>query len=347
MSERKIFLLTVCSVAAAVLLIGSVSYVVNGWVMKSDRLVSNMDARKYNSVIIKRFKFDSAIVGSSLSQGFKCSEFDKVWGGYSQKLTFSGANPAEIDFLVDKIAGKQKIRRIMIDILIPYWGGKADLKEIPVGLYGEEAEIERFKNSFSINAVVEAYGNISGFLQGKMKFTDRDSLYDWNRKRKCGEKFLAENLLYGTEKGYEITEENAGKTLENVREFLVPMLKRHKECEFILFFPPPSVLFYRNTELKAYCSLKSKVADMLLELPNVKLFCFETAFDVMGNCDNYKDLTHYSGKVNSWILECMKNNKFRLTAENKAERLALFCKYTGSYDFRKTLACLEKKYGRK
>ncbi|MEH2957608.1 hypothetical protein [Candidatus Merdisoma sp. JLR.KK006] len=53
--------------------------------------------RYQNDGIVKHFKYDAIITGSSMTQNFKTSEFDELFGVNSIKVSFSGGSYKEVN----------------------------------------------------------------------------------------------------------------------------------------------------------------------------------------------------------------------------------------------------------
>ena len=345
MSERKCFILTLAIIIAAILLAAAFSFCVSGVRENSDRLFSLTDGRTYNSLIIRKFPFDSVILGSSMSQGFKCSEFDAAFGGQSMKLCAAGANFAEVKEILDFAVKHKKIKRAMLDTPVAFFGRDLTLDSFPLEYYQENNDMVRLKKSFSINAFIDEFDFFWDYLRGKVKYTTRDELYDWNRRRSCSESLLAQDVLYSSGKNYlkdDIAYKNAIVKAENV---ILPIFRKYSDIEFILFFPPYSMMYYQDKDHDKYLALKKKITELLLSCPNVKLYDFETAFPVMKNLNNYKDRTHYSGVINSWMISQMKDGNYRVTVQNKDKFSADFRECLKSYDFQKEYDRLKSTYG--
>ena len=347
MSERKIFFISLAAIILLVLVFASFSFWMSYAKISSKQLYSNQSAREYNSIVINNFDFDSLILGSSMSQGFKCSVFDAAYGGKSIKLTCSGSNFAEVKFFTDYTVRKKKIKRIMLDAPVTFLPWEQTLKDIPMEYYQDNMKILFFKKSFSINAVVNAFSDLKSKITGKTKYISRDDLYDWNLGRKCGEKYFAQRLLYDKRTEFNIDQKFAEKSKATVREFLYPMFNSCPETEFIVFYPPFSMMYYRLLDRREYIKLKAEITDMLLEMKNVRIFDFETAFHITENFENYRDTSHYSGKINSWMIGQMAQGNYQLTRDNKQQSFDKLLKRFEEYDFDKEYSRIEAKYGKK
>ena len=102
----------------------------------------------------------------------------------------------------------------------------------------------------------------------------------------------------------------------NIEKFLIPLVKNHPDTKFYFFLPPFTLFAYDN---KDFIAVRKIVFDRLADIPNVELYDFQGAAEVVLNPDNYCDLTHYSEKISSWILEQIKAGNYRVTPKNRLE----------------------------
>lgn len=63
------------------------------------------------------------------------------------------------------------------------------------------------------------------------------------------------------------------------------------------------------------------LTEKLIPYDNVKLFAFWNNYEMIINLDNYRDISHYSTDVNSWILQWMaeEDERYLLTKDNYQE----------------------------
>ena len=111
MQERTQFFVTV----AAILLLLSCCVLLHFYnqdLYRTGKIVLQ-DEREFNAVIGRHFKFDSVRLGTSMSENFKCSEFDKITGGYSQKMTVSGGHISEIAFTAEYAIKYNQVKYVL------------------------------------------------------------------------------------------------------------------------------------------------------------------------------------------------------------------------------------------
>ena len=72
---------------------------------------------------------------------------------------------------------------------------------------------------------------------------------------------------------------------------------------------------------------------MMVEYDNIHLFSFFDMEDLICNLDHYKDTLHYSGEINSQMLQWMKNEEHRLIKENYASHWDAMLEFYGSDNY--------------
>ena len=138
MSEKKIFLLSMTLFLLLLAAIALPTYVVLNHKTTFKGLLSSVPEREYNAIIAKTQDYNAAILGSSMSECFKCSELDKVMKCNSLKLTINGCNFAEAGFMADYAAKYKKLDVIMMDyhllMFAPNFNisSEHDLKNMPM-----------------------------------------------------------------------------------------------------------------------------------------------------------------------------------------------------------------------
>ena len=101
---------------------------------------------------------------------------------------------------------------------------------------------------------------------------------------------------------------------KNVDVNLVPIVKNHPETTFYIFYPPYSILTFKDMAkqdwLKTTQLFKQYVFSQLQHYPNVKIYDFQASKEVTCDLDNYRDMTHYHQRINTWMLQQMKDEQY-------------------------------------
>ena len=351
MSEKKIFLLSMTLFLLLLAAIALPTYVILNHKTTFKGLLSSVPEREYNAIIAKTQDYNAVILGSSMSECFKCSELDEVMKCNSLKLTINGCNFAEAGFMADYAAKYRKLDLVMLDFHILMFApnfnisSEHDLKNMPMEHYGDNAHLIPLKKAFSITGIAEAAGFVKDYKKGRVKSISRDELYDWSKKRSWGEKYFARDVLYNPTPDMVIDDLFLERTRNNISKHLIPMFKQYPDTKFILFFPPNSMMQYRKIEPASFIKLKGMTIDMLLPYKNVFLYDFQAAFHITENFNNYKDREHYSPQICSWLIHELGKKDYLLTAENKDDFLHKQLVRLKKYDFPKEFNRLKKQNG--
>ena len=103
-------------------------------------------------------------------------------------------------------------------------------------------------------------------------------------------------------------------TQQNIRKHLLDHIRKNPGIKFDIFLPPYSVYYWsllkQSNILEQHLELRTGLAAELRRLPNVRLHDMQTEKSVTADFENYRDITHYSGKICTWILEAIQSGKY-------------------------------------
>jgi len=61
---------------------------------------------------------------------------------------------------------------------------------------------------------------------------------------------------------------------------------------------------------------KKHIFNMMSKYNNVKIYDFQIAKNITYDLNNYKDITHYHQKINTWMLEQIHDNNYLVNKNN-------------------------------
>ncbi|MBQ8039728.1 MAG: hypothetical protein IJ274_07680, partial [Lachnospiraceae bacterium] len=103
------------------------------------------------------------------------------------------------------------------------------------------------------------------------------------------------------------------------------------------YFSPYSIYCFdywmQTGQLEKQLMAEKYYIEKLLEYENIHVFSFFTEYDTICNLDNYKDIAHHSGEINTQILNWMKEGKNELTRDNYEEYCQEEWKFYMNYDY--------------
>jgi hypothetical protein len=289
------------------------------------------EQRYKNPGFAKRFDYNSIIIGSSMTENFLISESSKIMTN-PIKLCISGGTAHEIFLTLNTAFETNKnIDTVMIGLDIYAITGKVDRlrhgdESMPLFLYDKNyfndylylLSLDTLKNSGKaiIQPIIKKDDILSNY----------ENMYQWQHlvENQFGkDKVLAQLKNQKTDKNFNAKDYKFEKLKTSFDFNLLSVIKKHPEANFIIFYPPYSVIAYqdwKNKKILADILLFKKYAFAELnKLSNAKLYDFQSAKAVTHNLDNYKDYSHYHQKINTWMIDKIKHNEYRVTEKNVDE----------------------------
>jgi hypothetical protein len=161
---------------------------------------------------------------------------------------------------------------------------------------------------------------VDSFVLSKpSRMFDFNRMYEWQYKLTEGD-FNKQDRIdewkekYGFNPDYTKSEYTFKAMKENIDINLVPVIQNHPETMFYIFYPPYSILAFKDMQNKGWLNtveqFKRYVFLELAHYPNVKLYDFQASRKVTCNLDNYKDLLHYHQRINTWMLQQMRDENY-------------------------------------
>ncbi len=295
------------------------------------------DGRYQNDGIVKHFDYDGLITGSSMTRNFKTTEFDALFQVHSVKVPFLGGTFREVNENLERaIEANQNIRYVIRSVDCSMLENDADelfSEELPTYLYDRNPWND-VKYLFNLSTFMEGtvYDGLLWTLTGK-KTTTFDEYMAGGSEVKFGKQHILEDYERPGKDDYEPLQLNC----ESLEQNMIEVAKKNPQIEFYYFFPPYSILWFdslvQKGQLEEELDMQKQATEMMLACNNIHLFGFFDAYDITENLDLYSDIAHYSGEVNSWIMENMKENCHRLTNENYEEYYQAIQEHYGQYDY--------------
>lgn len=311
--------------------------------------------RMVNNGIMRHFDFDAYITGTSMTNGFKASEFDELFGVHSVKVPFAGASYKEIND--NQRLGYQYNDSIRIVIRGLDYNRVLDATdemryvEYPTYLYDDNPfnDVAYLWNRDTLLYIsLDALYTLRGKGGGMTTFDDYSNDINSSsfgieevRKSVSGGKENADmteqNADLQEEETTYLTEEDIENTRENVRQNVTALAGEHPETDFYYFFTPYSIFYWNglseNGTIDKQIDAERIAIEMILEQPNIHLFSFNNRTDITTNLDNYKDAGHYGEWINSEMLHMMKDGEGLLTKENYEAYLRQEREFYNAFDY--------------
>ncbi len=298
--------------------------------------------RYQNYGIAKNFEYNAIIAGTSMTENFKTSEFDRLFGVKSVKLPFSGGSHLEInDELKFAFDHHDNITCVIRGLDLFKAFDTKDSRDYPADSYPTFLYDDKLINDvhYLFNRSI-FFKDTAEILIGASKADTFDTYANWNSFYPLGPSGIRNNYTrtavvptYNSD----ITEKEYEDIYGNITENVLKLAENHPETTFYIFISPYSIYFwdYVNElgEIDRFLKVERYLLSLLTGHENIRVFSFFGETETISDPYNYKDIGHYGEKVNSLILEWIKEGRDELTAETYEEYCDWEWDYFHSYDY--------------
>lgn len=302
--------------------------------------------RSQNDGISKHFDYDALITGTSMTENFRTSEADEIFGCNSIKVPYSGGSYMEVnDNIVNALDANKDLRLVircldMGKFLEPYDYMRTDLGKYPTYLYDSNPfnDVEYLLNRDVIFGRVYQMtldNDQEGFKPGITTFDDYSR---WQSSFAFGINAVCPNGVTVTEtEQNHLTEEEKVVIKRNVDLNVTRVAVEHPDVDFYYFYSPYSVLTWNEwrTGGMLYKMLEAEtyITELIVQYKNIHLFSFNNRTDITTNLNNYKDATHYACWINTLILKWMHDGQYQLTEDNYQDYLEREWDFYTTFDY--------------
>lgn len=281
--------------------------------------------------ILKNFKYDAVIIGTSMTENFKSSEFDNLWQCNSVKVPLPGATYKEIgDNLKRAFTGNENIKYVFCSLDRQWLLASKDHMLYQEELYPTYLYDNNIWNDvkYILNKTVILKNDLATLRYTKdgHETTSFDDYSNWSDLYQYGKDAVLGSYDRQSQKmEKQMTKELKQQVRESINQNITTIARNNPDTVFYYFMTPYSVLWWdsllRDGTFEQNIAAEKVAIEELLQCKNIKLFSFANNFALITNLDHYKDTSHYSGEVNSQIARWMKTNEYRINKGNYIEYL--------------------------
>ncbi len=272
--------------------------------------------------------YDSVILGSSMTVNFQTTWFKELMGLNTIKLSYSGAFPKDqanimdIIFQSDNNKGDKRIKKVFLGVdVITYTGGVDETKyPVPEYLY-DDNYLNDIKYILNKDVVLN-------YILRPMADPDPTDLSDvyasWWTEEYYSEQWVLHNYISSKQVDKETLPDAYLASVEkNLAENICPYIEANQETEFIIFFPPYSILFWndvlKENHLDATIEEYRYITNRMNAYENVTVYFFPDQEEIICDLNNYADYSHYHPRFNRYMAECFANGVNLVAKEEEGE----------------------------
>ena len=266
--------------------------------------------------LFRHEKFDSVLIGSSMAQNFDISEINRILETRCIKATSAGLPSETLSVYIEKAIEHKGSNLKRMFICLDFWAFSKDnfrLHDNYKYLYSDTLFApEYFFSPDTFDAVFNAIlTNIAYPVDATARHeADRNKMFANKPRVKYGKKIFFRSL----KRDIDNIPVPGANVCQNLQTHLLDHIRRNPQIQFDIFLPPYSVYYWcllsHKKTLEQNLYFRTYLAEELKKLPNVRLHDLQTETSVTENFENYKDITHYSRSINTWILEAIRSGKY-------------------------------------
>lgn len=270
---------------------------------------------------VRNFSYDTVILGSSVAENFDSEYIDGQYDADTIKIIRASGSVADLLYYMESAHEGNEIKRVFwcLDIFAMTSSTKVTVCDVEgleylhtpepfddiTYLYNKDILMEEIPLSLAYSAMdVNTGGNV----------------YNWAAEKD----FSATGAMRAYQKPEEVVSTvdytKELKYLQENLEMVVAEIEAHPETEYIIIFPPYSMMWwdcgYVNGVGELYFDVLEETLPELCRIDNVKVYYFQDDREIVCNLDNYMDMMHYSPDINQFMLECVVKDERRVTSEN-------------------------------
>lgn len=315
------------------------------------------DMRQQAAGIIKQYKFDSIIIGTSMLANTSSNEASKELGGKFVNISILGGDYYERSFLLAYALKQKDIKKILYSLdnsgLINRSKGRVDNFDY---LYDNEKlnDFKAYTNTKYLKCLINEkkcfdddldFDRLNAWYKEKDHSSRFGGLDNWFKAKNSSEKKKAlkhiseiakkvqnNNIIHTKEINIELN-----KSKKYVDDYILSFVEKYPDTEFILVLPPYSRLNYAMLaqydvdKFSIYTSMVKYLVSKSNRYANLKIFGWgnESFVDDIGT---YKDPSHYKHTINSWMLSAIPRDEGLLNDSNIDTYLDLFSKKALKFD---------------
>ncbi len=306
--------------------------------------------RSQNDGIIRHFDYDALISGTSMTENFKTTEADKIYGCKSIKVAYAGGSYKEInDNIKTALKANANLRTVircldMEKFFDPYNLIRTDLGTYPTYLYDNNPfnDAEYLLNRdilFGRSYQMKLDRAEEGFEPGITKFDDYSS---WQSYQVFGINTVSPYGIAITDaEQLHLTEDEKSVIKKNIELNVTRTADDHPDVDFYYYYSPYSIAWWadqkNNGTLFKQLEAEAYITELIVPHKNIHLFSFNNRTDIITDLNNYKDTTHYASWINTLTLKWMHDDQYRLTEDNYKDYLKQEYDFYTTFDY----ACLD------
>jgi hypothetical protein len=295
----------------------------------------SIEQRYQNPGLARNYSYDTIIIGSSMTENFVPAYVDAKMGVKSLKLSMSGASALEEKLIIQTALNTGQVKNVLLGLDYGSLKGVSDRvrnEDVPFPYYFyDQICYNDLPYLLSISTLKSSTLVLKNhYQQLPVANADLEHLNNWNSWSIFGRDVLMK--LWQEEQknkhiGVKLYDKMDGSFPAMQASFdknILPLIKENPEVNFVIYYPPYSILRYRSIfeedpELfYSELQIKRYIFTQLNKYTNVTVYDFQNDKSLNTRLDKYKDYSHHSQEYNEYIIESIarKDKRYQVTPWN-------------------------------
>lgn len=346
MSDKKAFLCLLGYIVGVGIMIASFVFCVDPFYHYHD-VWFNLPVILENAVYqtsgaASHLQYDSAIMGTSMTENLRTSWFDEELGWSTMKLSYSGARSDDLHAILEQIYSRDvPPAHIVMDLndyqlTVPAWTAYV---ERPEYLYDGNVLTDA-PYLYNYDIIMLAMERIVDGVRGRE--SNIDKAYTWGDDKSFGKDIVLSFFQSTREQLMEsepepVDWEGMLQCCDENLNNILPFIELHPETQFYIFYPPYSMLYWEQKVLQGRLwetlEIYRHSIQSFLQYDNVHVYYFQYEPEIITNLDNYMDVAHHRPEYNRYIFECIRDGRNLVTEENLQLYIDSMYEYAENYDY--------------
>lgn len=273
-----------------------------------------------------------------MSQNFKTSQMDALFGTKSVKLPYEGAGYEEISVCLDRaLMRNPDVKKVVwaMDynglLRVPDW---SQYSGYPTYLYDNNPLNDA---PYLFNKSIIYHALIPDLLM-TVKSEDSVSMDDYSSwEAPTGAAQIYDGEIQSAGEVVPITDAQRKNVTDTINDNFIRIAEKYPDTVFYVYLTPYSMYnWYRmwgNGTMDQYLEAQKIVTELMLECPNIKFYTFFEHSEIIENLEYYRDEAHYCSEINEKILDWIAQDEGLVTKENFEDRFAAQKEYYRNFDY--------------
>lgn len=296
-----------------------------------------------NPGMAKHMEYDSVILGSSMTVNFNTHWFEEEMGLNTLKLSSSGAYPKDIANIMDVIFDYHpETKKVFLGVDVINYSSDTEQTKYPLPRYLYD------RNIFNDVSYVLNKDVLLEYILRQVADPEPTDLATVYSSWWTDEYYNIQWVMHNYEPAM-VEPETAARDYfaqgikDNMEANILPYIKDNPDTEFIIFYPPYSILFWNDVlnrkQLEATLYEYELISEMLFEYPNVRIFFFTDEEEIITDLNHYADYTHYHPDFNHYMTRCFGDGTDEVTDMKQVkEHIDNMRRIASEYDFEPLLS---------